>query len=117
MRLELYDADGTRIPAGAELEIREGTLNPLKKPDIFALPPAAGSHPVVQMSKDGEVLFQPVNNSGLYRVVLGYNNVTVEAETYVQPKMRDWILVGLAEGTVGYNTVSGNMENLQRRGA
>ena len=38
LRLELYDADGTLIPAGAELEIREGTLNPLKQPDIFAAP-------------------------------------------------------------------------------
>jgi hypothetical protein len=116
LRLELYDADGTRIPAGAELEIREGTLSPLKQPDIFAAPPAVGSHPRVQMSREGDVLFQPVNNSGLYRVVLGYNNATVEAETYVQPKLRDWILVGLAEGTVGYNTVSGNMENMQNSG-
>ena len=113
LRLELYDTDGTLIPAGAELEIREGTLSPLKKPDIFAAPPAAGSHPHVQMSKDGEVLFGPVNNTGLYRVVLGYNKVIVEAETYANPKMRDWILVGLAEGTAGYNAVSGNMENLQ----
>ncbi len=31
----------------------------------------------------------------------------------MQPKLRDWILVGLAEGTMGYNTVSGNMEALQ----
>ncbi len=116
IRLELYDADGTRIPAGTELEIREGTLSPLKQPDIFAAPPAAGSHPRVQMSREGDVLFQPVNQSGLYRVVLGYNNATVEAETYVQPKMRDWILVGLAEGTVGYNTLSGNMENMQNAG-
>jgi outer membrane protein OmpA-like peptidoglycan-associated protein len=116
LRLELYDADGTRIPAGAELEIREGKLNPLKKPDIFAASPAAGSHPHVQMSREGDVLFEPVNNSGLYTVVLGYNNATVEAETYVQPKLRDWILVGLAEGTVGYNTVSGNMENMQNAG-
>ena len=68
------------------------------------------------MSREGDVLFEPVNNSGLYPVVLGYNNATVEAETYVQPKLRDWILVGLAEGTVGYNTVSGNMENLQNAG-
>jgi uncharacterized repeat protein (TIGR01451 family) len=113
LHLELYDADGTLIPAGAELEIREGTLSPLKKPDIFAAQPAAGSHPHVQMSKDGEVLFAPVNNTGLYRVVLGYNKVIVEAETYANPKMRDWILVGLAEGTAGYNAVSGNMENLQ----
>ena len=116
LRLELYDASGTRIPAGAELEIREGTLSPLKQPDIFAAPPAAGSHPHVQISREGDVLFQPVNVSGPYRVVLGYNNATVEAETYVQPKLRDWILVGLAEGTVGYNTVSGNMENLQNAG-
>jgi uncharacterized repeat protein (TIGR01451 family) len=116
LHLELYDADGTLIPAGTELEIREGTLSPLKKPDIFAAPPAAGSHPHVQMNREGEVLFEPVNNSGLYRVVLGYNNVTVEAETYANPKMRDWILVGLAEGTAGYNTATGNMENLQNAG-
>ncbi|PKN38506.1 MAG: hypothetical protein CVU62_06635 [Deltaproteobacteria bacterium HGW-Deltaproteobacteria-2] len=116
MRLELYDANNTIIPAGAELEIREGTLSPLKQPDIFAAPPAVGSHPRVQISREGEVLFQPVSQSGPYRVVLGYNNATVEAETYVQPQMRDWILVGLAEGTAGYNTVSGNMENLTSAG-
>jgi uncharacterized repeat protein (TIGR01451 family) len=116
LRLELYDTDGTLIPAGAELEIREGTLSPLKKPDIFAAPPAAGNHPHVQMSREGEVLFEPVNKTGLYRVVLGYNNVTVEAETYANPKIRDWILVGLAEGTAGYNTATGNMENLQNAG-
>ncbi|MDI6743357.1 MAG: hypothetical protein QMD11_11545, partial [Smithella sp.] len=116
MRLELYDAAGNLIPAAAELEIREGTLSPLKKPDIFALPPAAGSHPVVQMNREGDVLFQPVNNSGLYRVVLGYNKIRLEAETYVQPKLRNWILVGLAEGTLGYSTVSGNMENLSGAG-
>jgi len=113
IRLELYDADGTLIPAGAELEIREGTLNPLKNPDIFARSPAAGSQRRVQMGRDGNVLFEPVTGSGLYRVVLGYNKVAVEVETYVQPVMRDWILVGLAEGTTGYNTVSGNMENLK----
>jgi uncharacterized repeat protein (TIGR01451 family) len=113
IRLELYDSNGTIIPAGTDLEIREGTLSPLKKPDLFALPPAAGSHARVQMSKDGEVLFQPVTNSGPYNVVLGYNKVTAEVETYVQPNMRDWILVGLAEGTAGYNTVSGNMENMK----
>lgn len=33
-------------------------------------------------------------------------------ETWVQPEVRDWIMVGLAEGTAGYNTVSGNKEAL-----
>lgn len=114
--LVLHDNEGTPILAAAELELREGTLVPLRQPDIFAAPPIAGSHPIVQMNKEGEVLFQPVNKSGPYRVVLAYNNITVEAETYVQPKMRDWILVGLAEGTIGYNTVSKNMENLKNAG-
>jgi len=114
LSLELYDSNGTLIPAGADLEIREGSLIPLKQPDLFAEPPRSGSFPHVTMSKEGMVLFNPVNNSGLYKVVLGYNKVTLEAETYVQPKMRDWILVGLAEGTAGYNTLSGNMENLRK---
>jgi len=30
---------------------------------------------------------------------------------WLKPEARDWILVGLAEGTVGYNTVTGHMEN------
>ncbi len=113
LKLELYDNNGTRIPAGADLEIREGTLRSLEKRDVFSVAPAAGSFERVQMSKEGEVLFHPVNNSGLYRVVLGYGNVSVEAETYIKPKMRDWILVGLAEGTTGYNTASGNIQNLK----
>ncbi|MCK4833310.1 MAG: DUF11 domain-containing protein, partial [Gammaproteobacteria bacterium] len=33
-------------------------------------------------------------------------------ETWVQPEVRDWIMVGLAEGTAGYNSVSGNKEAL-----
>lgn len=33
-------------------------------------------------------------------------------ETWIQPEIRDWIMVGLAEGTVGYNAVSGNQEEL-----
>jgi len=110
--LEMYDASGTRIPAAAELEIRDGNLAPLQQPDLFAAAQAPGSYPRVRINREGEVLFAPVNQSGPYRVVLGYRQMTVEAETYVQPKLRDWILVGLAEGTMGYNTVSGNMESL-----
>lgn len=111
--LELYDADGIRIQAGTQLEIREGTLRPLKQKDIFSVVPSVGAFEQIEMSREGEVLFKPVNSSGLQRVVLGYNSSVVEAETYVQPKLRDWILVGLAEGTLGYNTASGNMESLQ----
>lgn len=35
---------------------------------------------------------------------------TREVRAWLKPENRDWILVGLAEGTVGYDTVRGNME-------
>ncbi|UCF29782.1 MAG: OmpA family protein [bacterium] len=45
------------------------------------------------------------------RVVLGGGDREIAA--WLNPAGRDWILVGLAEGTVGYNTVSGHMEGLE----
>lgn len=116
MRFQLLDANGSVIPAEAELEIRSGTLKPVKANS--AVPDAATPSGLekVHVNQAGEVLFQPVNNSGPYKAVLGYDKATVEAETYVKPKLREWILVGLGEGTVGYNVVSGNMENLRDSG-
>jgi uncharacterized repeat protein (TIGR01451 family) len=35
-----------------------------------------------------------------------------EIRVWLKPEVRDWILVGLAEGTVGYDTVRGHMETL-----
>ncbi len=114
MRLELFDNSGNRIPAAAELELRDGNLKPLVL-NNQSLEEKAVSRRLV-MDREGWVSFQPVTVSGPYRIVIGYNAVTVETETYVQPKLRDWILVGMAEGTVGYNTVSGNMETLSGSG-
>jgi len=34
----------------------------------------------------------------------------------LKPHLRDWILVGFAEGTVGYNTLHGNSESLDNKG-
>ena len=33
-----------------------------------------------------------------------------EYKVWLEPAARDWILVGIAEGTAAYNTISGNME-------
>ena len=119
LQLEVLDDSGQVIPAEVELEIRGGTLKALKKesgmPELSKRGNAtdtAGASEKVHVDEKGIALFQPVNSSGLYNVVLGANKVKVEAETYVKPEMRDWILVGLGEGNIGYNTVSGHMENL-----
>lgn len=35
-----------------------------------------------------------------------------EVRAWLAPQARDWVVVGFAEGTVGYNTLSGNMQPL-----
>ena len=39
-------------------------------------------------------------------------NVVENVEVTVSPDLREWILVGFAEGTVGYNHLKGNMDAL-----
>lgn len=136
LQLEFLDSAGHPIPAAADLQVLEGTLKPAKGEQessasaagTTASPLAAASLSTngngsgaqgdpLHVDSRGIALFQPVSKSGLYRMVLGINGVKVETETYVKPVMRDWILVGLAEGTAGYNTISGHMESAQSAGA
>lgn len=71
------------------------------------------------VGEDGIALIelQPTSDTG--EATLKFNLVSGENEvrTWLTPGERDWILVGLAEGTVGYNTVNGNMESLGDSGA
>ena len=114
LRLELRDISGNIINAAAELELRDGSLKPRSAGDASLEEKAAGRR--ILMNRDGWVEFEPVTQSGPYRFTIARDKALVEGETYVQPKLRDWILVGLAEGSAGYNTVSGNMESLSSAG-
>jgi len=115
LKLELLDGAGNRIPAAADLEIREGDLKPYR-PEGEKVEPKSGQYERVHVDAQGNALFQPIAKSGLYRSVLGLNGVKLETETYLKPVLRDWILVGIADGTAGYNTVSGHLENLKEAG-
>ncbi|HJV35332.1 OmpA family protein [Geomonas sp.] len=135
LQLQFLDSAGNAIPAAADLQVLDGTLKPVKSEEqgllttntaSSASPLAAaalsangsgnGQGDALHVNQSGVALFQPVSKSGLYRMVLGINGVKVEAETYVKPAMRDWILVGLAEGTAGYSAISGHMESAQSAG-
>ena len=111
-RIELLDASGDPVRGATRLELRGGTLKPLRREGegVSLEERAAGT--VVPVAKDGTVLFQPVATSGSYRATLASGRATVEVETWAQPKLRDWILVGLAEGTAGYDVARGNVEAL-----
>ena len=45
-----------------------------------------------------------------------YGNKQESLTVRLKPHLRDWILVGFAEGTVGYNTLHGNSESLGHKG-
>jgi hypothetical protein len=109
LRLQLLDASGAPIPAETRLEMRGGTLIPLEDgPEKLKNPFDRTVDRTVSVGADGVVRFQPVNQSGSYQVILAYNDVELDASVYVKPQMRDWILVGFAEGTAGYNTIHNN---------
>ncbi len=65
------------------------------------------------VGEDGIALIELMPTSQTGEAVVRFNLVSGENEvrTWLTPGAREWILVGLAEGTVGYNTVSGNMES------
>jgi uncharacterized repeat protein (TIGR01451 family) len=112
LSLQLLDTDGQPIESSAELEIRDGNLKPCQAGGDALTREKPEATKTVHVAADGRVSFAPVTTSGRYRVSLGYNDANVDVDIYVKPFLRDWIIVGLAEGTAGYNTVSGNMESL-----
>ncbi len=66
-----------------------------------------------EVGVDGVALIelQPTMQSGEAVVRFPFSGNEQEVRAWLTPEVRDWILVGLAEGTVGYNTVRGKMEN------
>lgn len=71
--------------------------------------------PKYEVGADGIALIEleATTESGKAVVKLPFaENKDFEVEAWLQPDLRDWILVGLAEGTTGYNKITGNMQNL-----
>ena len=68
-----------------------------------------------RVGKDGIALIElkPTTKTGEAAIILPLENRQVTIRPWLKPAQRDWILVGLAEGTVANNTVSGNMEQLK----
>ena len=62
------------------------------------------------------VMLKPTTRSGEALITIPTENDVIEVRPWLQAAQRDWIVVGLAEGTAGYNTVSGNLESLDAAG-
>lgn len=71
-----------------------------------------------EVGDDGVALIelQPTMQSGEAVVRFPLVGGEKEVRAWLNPEDRDWILVGLAEGTYGYNVATGNMESLGAAG-
>jgi len=110
IRLQALDEQGSVLATPFTVEIQGGDLHPWRNQvGAFDQPESAST---IDVAEDGIVRFAPVMASGRYLSQLNYAGQTIDLTVDVGGEQRkDWILVGLAEGTVGYNTISGNMES------
>lgn len=69
-------------------------------------------HFVVEDDGVALIRLQPTALSGRTTLTVHLVDGDHTLRAWLQPVQRDWILVGLAEGTAGYNMISGNLENL-----
>ncbi|MCZ6712206.1 MAG: hypothetical protein O7B25_17725 [Gammaproteobacteria bacterium] len=72
-----------------------------------------------QVRQDGIAFIRLEPTSGAGEVSLHFDfdqHRTQTIRARLQPGARDWVVVGLAEGVMGYNNVSGNMQSLNGAG-
>jgi uncharacterized repeat protein (TIGR01451 family) len=97
-------------PYTAQQDIEQLQANPLLK--------VAGQKPKYCVGENGIALIELQATSESGEAVLRFQLIDEEKKVRVRlrPQMRDWVLVGLAERTLGYNAVSGNRDNLADAG-
>lgn len=119
--LRLTDKDGHPARMGI---VGEYSVDPPHAPrrteeELRNLPDAAsGVRLRYKVGADSIVLIElePTIVTGEAVIRLGLAEGMQEIRPWLKPGDRDWILVGLAEGTAGYNAVSGNMESVSAAG-
>ena len=79
-----------------------------------------GGKSIYQISDDGMALIalQPTTQAG--EAVLNFdfgNGRTQEIRAWLAPDLREWVLVGFAEGTTGFKKLSASMQSLEASGA
>ncbi|MBI5562233.1 MAG: OmpA family protein [Deltaproteobacteria bacterium] len=121
--VRLTDKDGKPVREGL---VGEFTIDPPYAPfkkidELQAAPLEASKNERTKYTagEDGIALIRlaPTTDTGEALVKIYLSSGTTELRSWLTPELRDWILVGLAEGTAGYDTLSGNMEAAADAGA
>ncbi len=114
------DKDGFRLRTGSHgyfsLENNRFQVKTLSSTsDTLNLNESLAGNYKYYVDADGiaRIALNPTTQSGKVELNLKFpegKNKTIKV--WLKPQLRDWILVGLAEGTLAHNTLSGNMSSL-----
>ncbi|MDO8282970.1 MAG: hypothetical protein Q7U10_10190 [Thermodesulfovibrionia bacterium] len=117
--VRLFDKDGYPVREGTAGRLSVNSPYELyKKIEAFKNDPLSGldkEEPQYTAGKDGiaKIMLMPTSSSGEALLKFLFNEDEQEISVWLKPEEREWIVVGLAEGTIGYNTLSGHMENIE----
>lgn len=111
IQLKLLDEFNKPITSQVGLKIESGSLKALRGNELGN--PLEDKQNIVKVDASGWVYFEPVSHAGNYQIRLADDEgLSENIEVSVSPELREWILVGFAEGTAGYQTLKGNMQSL-----
>ncbi|MFT6434441.1 MAG: putative repeat protein (TIGR01451 family) [Candidatus Azotimanducaceae bacterium] len=113
VKLLLTDRDGEPLNISHTLTLESQELQRFDRDLNLTDLSEISDNDYVTVAADGTLIFNPVSHSGRFTARLIYDEFDREIEVFVEPEKRDWIMVGLAEGSVAYRTLNGNMEALR----
>lgn len=118
--VRMLDREGYPIRAGVVGEYRVNGPHTAKQAlDVLQNRVLSGmdrQKPNFRIGEDGIAYLElsPTTRTGTANVQIKLSNSEMkDLQVWLTPAQRDWIMVGLAEGTLGYNTLSGNMQAAQ----
>ncbi|MFP5339204.1 MAG: flagellar motor protein MotB, partial [Gammaproteobacteria bacterium] len=128
LAVRLLDRDGRPVRAGVALSysIPSGQ-RPAQLLEFQQRRALAGSdrfQPSAQVEGDEGIAYielEPTTESGAVVLEFRFGESTAvlrrqELRAWLEPRPRDWVVVGFAEGTLGYDTLKGNLQALEERG-
>lgn len=119
--VRIFDREGKPARHGTEGPLSVGapyqSLEVVERRDARPLLDDIGNQARWRVTDDGLALIklQPTTTSG--EVVLTFNfhgRAPQVIRAWLKPELREWILVGLGEGTIGQRRVSGALENIPK---
>lgn len=117
--LRMLDRDGYPAREGVSGEFSiEPPYRPLSRSEFVSaaalVPGAPAEKTTFVIGKNGIALIklQPTSAAGEVRLKLPFLKDAAPVSVRLKPAARDWIVVGLANGIIGQNTLKGNVEPL-----